>query len=110
MSIGMSYDEYWYASSSLTKYYRKADRIRRNQRNEELWLQGYYNMIGFSVVMSRAFSKHSNAEYPKKPIEVYPKSESEIKADSIKNREDIIKSLSMFKTAWDKDKVNKNGS
>ena len=42
LSIGMTYDQYWNDDSTLVKYYRKADEIRKERRNEELWLQGMY--------------------------------------------------------------------
>ena len=38
----MTYDEFWNGDCTLTKYYRKADEIRKERRNEELWLQGMY--------------------------------------------------------------------
>ena len=42
LAIGMTYDQYWNGDCTLTKYYRKADEIRKERRNEELWLQGMY--------------------------------------------------------------------
>ena len=38
----MTYDQYWNGDCTLTKYYRKADEIKKERRNEELWLQGAY--------------------------------------------------------------------
>lgn len=42
LAMGMTYDEFWNKDVTLVKSYRKADRIRRERRNEELWLQGMY--------------------------------------------------------------------
>lgn len=42
LSIGMTYEQYWEGDCTLPKYYRKADEIRKERRNEELWLQGMY--------------------------------------------------------------------
>lgn len=42
LAIGMTYDQYWNDDPTLVKYYRKADEIRKERRNEELWLQGMY--------------------------------------------------------------------
>ena len=42
LSIGMTPEQYWDSDPMLTKYYRKADEIRRKRRNEELWIQGMY--------------------------------------------------------------------
>ena len=42
LSIGMTYEQYWENDPSLAKYYRKADELRNEKRNQELWLQGMY--------------------------------------------------------------------
>ena len=42
LSLGMTYDLYWNDNPELAKYYRKADEIRNERRNQELWLQGMY--------------------------------------------------------------------
>ena len=36
LSIGMTWDEYWNDDCLKAKYYRKADKLRRKQRNQEL--------------------------------------------------------------------------
>ena len=38
----MTAEQYWEGDPTLTRYYRKADEIRKERRNEELWLQGMY--------------------------------------------------------------------
>ena len=42
LSIGMSYEQYWDGDCTLPKYYRKAEELRNEKRNQELWLQGMY--------------------------------------------------------------------
>ena len=42
LSIGMTYEQFWEGDPSLTKYYRQAEEIRNDKRNQELWLQGMY--------------------------------------------------------------------
>jgi hypothetical protein len=42
LSIGMSPEQYWDGDSTLTIHYRKADEIRNERKNQELWLQGMY--------------------------------------------------------------------
>lgn len=42
LSIGMTYEQFWDGDSTLVKYYRKAEEIRNDKRNQELWLQGMY--------------------------------------------------------------------
>lgn len=42
LSIGMTPEQYWDGDPLLAKYYRQADELKRNRRNQELWLQGMY--------------------------------------------------------------------
>ena len=42
LSIGMSSEQYWEGDHWLVKYYKKADQLKKERRNEELWLQGMY--------------------------------------------------------------------
>jgi len=39
---GMTYDQYWHGEPKIAEYYRKADRMRKEAINEQLWLQGMY--------------------------------------------------------------------
>ena len=38
----MTPEQYWDGDPLLAKYYRKADELKRQRRNQELWLQGMY--------------------------------------------------------------------
>ena len=40
MSIGMTYNEYWYGDPLMVRDYYRAFRIRRKQEDERMWLQG----------------------------------------------------------------------
>ena len=42
LSIGMTYEQFWDGDPMLAKYYRQADEIRNDRKNQELWLQGMY--------------------------------------------------------------------
>ena len=42
LTIGMTYEKYWEGDPTLHKYYRKADEMRTERKNQELWLQGMY--------------------------------------------------------------------
>ena len=64
--IGMTPEQYWDGDSTLAKYYRKADELRRKRRNEELWLQGMYiyeALCDVSPVMN-AFAKRGTKPRP----------------------------------------------
>lgn len=51
--------------------YVKAHQLKSREENELAWLQGRYVFDAFSVVISRAFSKSSNSEYPKEPYPLF---------------------------------------
>lgn len=42
LALGMTYDQYWNEDCMLVKYYREAYELRREERNNDLWLQGLY--------------------------------------------------------------------
>ena len=66
LTIGMSADQYWDGDPALTKYYRKADELNRQRKNEELWLQGMYiyeALCAVSPVMN-AFAKKGTKPRP----------------------------------------------
>ena len=79
MSIGMSYADYWEGDNCLPSFYLWAYQKRRKREIEEknytAWLEGFYNMNAFGVVLSNAFAgeNSSPAEYYDKPVEIFPK-------------------------------------
>jgi hypothetical protein len=66
LTIGMSYEEFWYKDPHIIKYYLEAEKERFRRRNEEMWLQGFYiyQAIG-------AFSEILPA-FPKKGAKIRP--------------------------------------
>lgn len=38
----MTPEQYWDGDATLAKYYRRAEDLRNERRNQELWLQGMY--------------------------------------------------------------------
>lgn len=42
LSIGMTAQQYWDDDPMLCKYYRKAEELRKERLNQQLWLQGLY--------------------------------------------------------------------
>ena len=78
----MTYEQYWDGDSTLVKYYRKAEELRNEKRNQELWLQGMYiyeALCDVSPVL-HAFAKKGTkpSPYSSKP---YPINEKQVKQD-----------------------------
>ena len=94
LAMGMTLDEYFNQDCSLVKYYREAQQIKKEQRNQELWLQGLYiyEALGDMSPVLRAFSKKGTKPLPY-PSEPYPVTEAEVMAR--KNREEKLRAERM---------------
>jgi hypothetical protein len=66
LSIGMTEEQYWDRDYDLVKHYRKAEELRANKRNQEMWLQGAYvyeAMLRVSPIL-HAFAKKGSKPSP----------------------------------------------
>ena len=79
LAIGMSSAEYWEGDPSLTRYYRKAYKIKQDEFNNNAWLQGLYIYDAVSTALHNALrGKNTKArEYAKKPYNFENKEKSE---------------------------------
>lgn len=71
LSIGMSYDLFWYGEPWLVKAYREADDLRIERMNYESWLQGlyiYHSIGALSPILNSMSKKKKPDEYLKEPI------------------------------------------
>lgn len=66
LSIGMTAEQYWDGDASLPRYYRKAEEMRTERRNQELWLQGMYIYEALCCVapLQHAFAKKGTKPHP----------------------------------------------
>ena len=66
LSIGMTADQYWDGDCALVKYYRKAEELRIDKRNQELWLQGMYvyEAICDASPILHSFAKRGTKPHP----------------------------------------------
>lgn len=55
MSIGLSYNDFWYGDPWIAKAYREAEIFRMEQRNYDAWLQGLYVFRAVSSSLAMAF-------------------------------------------------------
>lgn len=42
MSIGVTYEEFWYGDFAICKYARQAEKLRRKKANQEMWWNAIY--------------------------------------------------------------------
>jgi len=74
LAMGMTYDLYWHGDASLVKAFRKAKKIRREEKNFELWLQGkyIYEAIGALAPILRTSLSKTPAKAEKYVSKPYP--------------------------------------
>jgi hypothetical protein len=79
LAIGMSSAEYWDGDPSLTRYFRKAYKIKQEEINNNAWLQGMYIYDAVSTALHNALrGKNQKArEYAKQPYNFENKEKSE---------------------------------
>ena len=88
LSIGMSYNEYWYGDPHILVNYVHAEEIRQKRKNNEMWIQGayIYEAIGNLAPILNAFSKDNRAKpYRKQPIALTEKEQEEQRIGRINN-------------------------
>lgn len=87
-------DEYWHGSASDTKAYAEAYRIRKRERNYELWLQGLYFYRALSATLSHMGDEPF--EYFSEPLDL-DKTEEEYEAERLqKEAEQLEATLNAF--------------
>lgn len=90
LTLGMSYEEYWFYDPYLLVNYIEADEIKTRRFNEKLWLQGLYNHIALNTSLSNAFSKNSHAKYPESPFPITKQEQEEMERKRV---ERIVRKL-----------------
>lgn len=66
----MTYEQFWCDSPELTIAYRRADEIRKQRANEQLWLSGIYTAEALASTVGNMFSKGRKHEYPNEPLPI----------------------------------------
>lgn len=66
ISLGMTEEQYWDKDSQLVVFYRKAEELRTNRKNGEMWLQGayFYEAIKRISPILHAFAKKGTRPMP----------------------------------------------
>lgn len=103
----MNYDQFWYGEPRLVIAYREAHKLKIEEKNQELWLQGLYIYNAFGVIIGNVFSRKGSTpqKYIDKPLSLFPKEVTE--AEKVAQRNKVIMALTMFKDQWDKANGNK---
>lgn len=62
----MTYDQFWNQDVCLVKAYQEADKIKRDLRNQDMWIQGAY--IYEAILDAAPALRFSFSKKPPKPI------------------------------------------
>ena len=77
LSIGMTDEQFWDGDPHLAKYYRQADEMRVERKNQELWLQGLYiyeALCDVAPILQAMAKKGTKARpYPEQPYSITEK-------------------------------------
>ena len=76
MAMGMPYTEYWDGNPYIVKHYREAYKIKQDEQNAMLWLQGLYNYIGVATALNNGFNTKKEKS-PEKPLDLHPQKKEE---------------------------------
>ena len=111
LSIGMSYEQYWYGVPYLVEVYMKSHKLNIQRRNEELWWQGVYIKNALETVLAGMFAKKGSKlpKYPEKPYDMFPKSEREKAKEAEKERQKAITSFMNLQQAMKRKFDSDNG-
>ena len=91
----MTYEQFWFGDPWIAKAYREKHDLERRQKNEEMWVNGIYQLSAFGVALHNAFDK-KKIDYLKKPLDIFPKTEEEKAEDADKQRKQLIEWLNMM--------------
>lgn len=92
LSYGMNYEQFWNDRVELAKAYRESHKLEMKRKNEELWLNGVYQMKALKSTVGNMFLKKGDEphQYPKEPL---PLTEKEIKAKQLAEEEAKIEAM-----------------
>lgn len=106
MFYGMSPEEYWNGDPNLAVAYRDLHRLKTDEKNNEMWLQGLYIHEAISVSIARQINGDKKVEYSKEPYQIRPLTEKEKEAkkkdEAEKERQKFIRSMNALKDAWNR--------
>jgi hypothetical protein len=87
LSIGMSYDDFWYGDVNKAVCYREAEQLRIKRYNQEAWLQGMYvyEAICDASPIFNPYAKRGTKPH-KYPTEPFPITKEEVAERANKRR------------------------
>lgn len=101
IAYGMTYEQFWYGDPWMTKAYAQAYLLKRKIENENAWIHGAYTANAFGMVIANAFGK-KKVDYLAKPLEIFPKTESEKQMEIREEKRKLVQWLNGMKRSTKK--------
>lgn len=99
MSIGMTYEQYWYGDPLMVKAFLKADKLMQERKNAEAWLQGMYiydavsRLFPFPAILVDG-KKMQQSQYLDKPYQFQEaKNPEEVNQELIEKKKAQVRGL-----------------
>ena len=109
LSLGMTYEDYWYKDVDLVKAYREAEKMRFERMNRDAWIQGmyFYEALADVSPVLNAFAKKGTQvrPYSKEPYKFTTKVEEEAEAKEQK----MFDKMQKFASKFNKNFKNRGG-
>ncbi len=108
LSLGMSYDEYWYGDPTLVVAYRKAEDMRTHRRNWEMWMNGRYtyDAIASMIPSLQLLKPREPLAYTQEPYPLTKKEyEERMEREEKKKQEEIMAKMMAFAKSRSSNKV-----
>lgn len=98
----MTADQFWNDDPWLAAAYREADKLCRQRKSEEMWLQGLYIHNAVGVVVGNALKKKGapSLKYLTEPFRVVPLTEEEKAAKAEEERQKTIAYFDKLAKQW----------
>lgn len=89
LSIGMTWEQYWFWDAQMVRIYRKAQRMKNKRENQQMWMQGlyYYKALLCVSPLLHAFAKagtkaepYMEEPFPLDEAEMREREEAKVKA------------------------------
>lgn len=112
LTYGVPYKLFFHLSPKRFEAFGKAYRRKIEEQDELAHLQGRYFLEALIVALSKAFSKGSQAEYPKKPYSQMNNEDKKIEVDEhgekLLPKEERIKKVQAIFAELERQKINYN--
>lgn len=96
----MSPEQYWEGDPYLVRFFYQKHKLWIEQRNQELWLQGFYVYKAMETVMANSFSKRTY-HYLDKPIELLKTEEEKSEEVVQKERDKAVEAFKAMRKTWE---------